>query len=448
MSSRRFKPQPTKQGPDDRAILVGVDLGSRSWPIEESLAELARLADTAGAEVVGTVTQRMDAPNPRTFIGVGKAEDVAELARETEATHIVFDDDLTPSQQANLEDALAGPRVLDRTALILEIFAQHATSREGKLQVELAEMEYALPRLKGLWGHLVAERLGGGRGARFGAGESQLETDRRLTRRRISELKRELKKVDGDRVVQRGARARSGVYRASLVGYTNAGKSTLENMLTDARVLEADMLFATLDATTRQLELPGGRIATLTDTVGFIHKLPHGLVEAFKSTLDETRDVDLLVHVVDASHPDHEAQVKAVDEVLGELEVANKPQVRVYNKIDLLSDDEVARLKRRAPSGVFVSAATGEGLAALLDRISVEAARDSVPMELLVPHTRGDVVRMAHELAEVTSQESEEDGYRLQVRAPRPVVGRFREFEVRSDAPARSRKRKAPKGPR
>ncbi len=398
--------------------------------MEESLAELARLAETAGAEVVTTVTQRMSAPNPRTFIGAGKAEEIAQLARQSEATHVIFDEDLSPSQQANLEDAVAGPRVLDRTALILEIFAQHATSREGKLQVELAEMEYALPRLKGLWGHLVAERLGGGRGARFGAGESQLETDRRLTRRRISELKRELKKVDGDRVVQRKARARSGVFRASLVGYTNAGKSTVENALTRAQVLEADMLFATLDATTRQLELPGGRTATLTDTVGFIHKLPHGLVEAFKSTLDETRDADLLVHVVDASHPDHDAQIAAVDEVLGELGAASKPQVRVYNKIDLLPAAEIDRLRRRAPSAVFVSALTGEGLAALRERVATEAARRSTPMELLVPFTRGDIVTLAHELAEVTSETAEADGWRLHVRATPALEARLAPFIV------------------
>lgn len=430
MGSRRFKPQATGKGREDRAILVGVNLGSRSWPVEESLAELARLAETAGAEVVTTVTQRMSAPNPRTFIGAGKAEEIAQLARQSEATHVIFDEDLSPSQQANLEDAVAGPRVLDRTALILEIFAQHATSREGKLQVELAEMEYALPRLKGLWGHLVAERLGGGRGARFGAGESQLETDRRLTRRRISELKRELKKVDGDRVVQRKARARSGVFRASLVGYTNAGKSTVENALTRAQVLEADMLFATLDATTRQLELPGGRTATLTDTVGFIHKLPHGLVEAFKSTLDETRDADLLVHVVDASHPDHDAQIAAVDEVLGELGAASKPQVRVYNKIDLLPAAEIDRLRRRAPSAVFVSALTGEGLAALRERVATEAARRSTPMELLVPFTRGDIVTLAHELAEVTSETAEADGWRLHVRATPALEARLAPFIV------------------
>ncbi len=436
MGSRRFKPQSTRKSPEDRALLVGVDLGSRSWPVDESLAELARLTETAGAQVVSTVTQRLDSPNPRTFVGAGKADETCRLSHDRDVTHVIFDDDLTPSQQANLEDLVAGPRVLDRTALILEIFAQHATSREGKLQVELAEMEYALPRLKGLWGHLVAERLGGGRGARFGAGESQLETDRRLTRRRISELKRELKKVDHDRVVQRKARARSGVFRVSLVGYTNAGKSTLENALTGAGVLEADMLFATLDATTRQMSLPHGRVVTLTDTVGFIHKLPHGLVEAFKSTLDETRDADLLLHVVDAAHPEHEAQIAAVTEVLGELGVAHTPELRVYNKIDLLPPAELARLKRRAPSGVFVSATTGEGLETLRKRVSAEAARRSTAMELLVPFTRGDLVRLAHEYADVTSEHAEEDGWRLHVRVPKELEARLTPFRVGDGAAA------------
>jgi GTP-binding protein HflX len=402
--------------------------------VEESMAELGRLTYTAGAEVVGAVTQRLESPNPRTFIGAGKAEEVARLAQDTSASHVIFDDDLSPSQQKNLEDLIAGPRVLDRTALIIEIFALHATSREGRLQVELAEMEYALPRLKGLWGHLVAERLGGGRGARFGAGESQLESDRRMTRRRISELK--LKKVDHDRVQQRKSRARSGVFRVSLVGYTNAGKSTLENALTEARVLEADMLFATLDATTRQMLLPRGRIVTLTDTVGFIHKLPHGLVEAFKSTLDETRDADLLLHVVDASHPEHGAQITAVEEVLGELGVATKPQLRVYNKIDLLEPDQLDRLRSRAPSAEFVSAARGTGLDALRDRIGSEASRGSVPMEVLVPFSRGELVRTAHEYADVTSEVAEEGGWRIRMRVPPALVERFAPFG--DDAPGAS----------
>ena len=243
----------------ERAVLVGIDRSrSDGWTLEDDLAELGRLADTAGATVVGTITQRMDRPNPRTFIGAGKAEEVDSVAQAERATVIIFDDDLTPSQQANLEGLLPQVRVIDRTQLILDIFALHAISHEGKLQVELARLEYLLPRLRGMWGHLEAERLGGGKGARFGAGESQLESDRRLTRKRISELKRELKTVARARDIQRTSRARSGVFRIALVGYTNAGKSTLLNALTDAGVLVQDQLFATLDATTRKLE-PSGR---------------------------------------------------------------------------------------------------------------------------------------------------------------------------------------------
>jgi GTPase len=427
VGSRRFKPQPLGQPYEDRAILIGVDLGSRSWPLAESTAELGRLAATAGARIVATVTQRLDSPNPRTFIGAGKAEEIAALVREKDATLVVFDDDLSPSQQANLEDAIPEVKLLDRTALILDIFAEHATSREGKLQVELAQMEYLLPRLRGLWRHL--DPLAGGIGTR-GPGESQLETDRRLARRRITDLKRELKRVSGARDVMRRRRHESGVFRASLVGYTNAGKSTLENALTGAGVLEADMLFATLDATTRQMALPRGRVVTLTDTVGFIHKLPHSLVEAFKSTLDETRDADLLVHVVDASHSEHEAQMVAVAEVLGEVGVATTPELRVYNKIDLVAPEELDRLRRRAPGGVFVSAVTGEGLDALRERIATEAARRSKPMELLVPYDRGDVKSLAHELADVTSEAAEADGWHLHVRVPPALEARLGRFRV------------------
>ena len=274
----------------DRAVLVGMDRGSTDWPLEESLSELERLAQTAGADVVGKLTQKMDRPNPRTFIGKGKAEEVLEMVKELDATLVIFDDDLTPSQQANLENMIPETKIADRTGLILDIFALHATSREGKLQVELAQMEYLLPRLRGLWRHL--DKYAGGGVMTRGPGESQLETDRRLARHRISELKRDLKGVSGERELQRKSRSRSGVYRVALVGYTNAGKSTLLNAITGAGVLQADMLFATLDSTTRRLALPEGREITLTDTVGFIHKLPHGLVEAFKSTLDEVREAD------------------------------------------------------------------------------------------------------------------------------------------------------------
>jgi len=414
---------------EDRAITVGVEWPGRgSWLLEDDLAELGRLADTAGVRVVGTVTQKLDRPNPKTFVGEGKAHEIARVAQENDANLVLVDEDLTPSQQANLGGLLAEVRVMDRTALILEIFAQHATSREGKLQVELAQLEYLLPRLRGMWGHLERDRLGGGRGARFGAGESQLETDRRLARRRIADLKRDLEHVAEVRHTQRTSRARSGVFRVALVGYTNAGKSTLLNTLTDAGVLVEDQLFATLDPTTRRLDLPDGRVATLTDTVGFINKLPHGLVEAFKSTLDEVREADLLMHVVDAAHPNAEAQVAAVRVVLDELGAASKPQLVAYNKADLLDAGDAGRLAA-VPGAVLISAATGRGLEALLERVAVLAARGDVTLTVLVPYERGDLVRTAHEHAHVLSTEHTNDGTLITLAAPPDVAARFTGFE-------------------
>ncbi|MDO8879755.1 MAG: GTPase HflX [Coriobacteriia bacterium] len=418
----------------ERALLVGIDRPrTDGWTLEDDLAELERLVDTAGAVVAGAVTQRMERPNPRTFVGSGKAAEIEALARELSATVIVFDDELSPSQQANLEELLPDIRVIDRTQMILDIFAAHAVSHEGKLQVELARLEYVLPRLRGMWGHLVAERLGGGRGARFGAGESQLETDRRLTRRRISELKRELKVVSRARETQRASRARSGVFRVALVGYTNAGKSTLLNALTDAGVLVQDQLFATLDATTRRLELPDGRAVTLTDTVGFINKLPHGLVEAFKSTLDEVREADLLVHVVDASHPNADAQIQSVRVVLDEIEAAENPQVIAYNKTDLLPSAEVERLAA-LPGAVAIAAAAGTGLDALLERIAVIAAREDRPVTVLVPYDRGDLVRLAHEQTHIIAEEHTGTGTRLTLAANAEVRARFEQFVEESGA--------------
>ena len=414
---------------EDRAIVVGVDWPGRgSWSLEDDLAELRRLADTAGMHVVGTVTQKLDRPNPKTFVGEGKAHEIARVAADNQANLVLVDEDLTPSQQANLSGLLAEVRVLDRTALILDIFAQHAKSREGKLQVELAQLEYLLPRLRGMWGHLERERLGGGRGARFGAGESQLETDRRLARRRIADLKRELEHVSQVRHTQRESRVRSGVFRIALVGYTNAGKSTLLNALTDAGVLVEDQLFATLDPTTRRLDLPDGRTATLTDTVGFINKLPHGLVEAFKSTLDEVREADLLLHVVDAAHPNAEAQVSAVKVVLGDLDAASKPQLIAYNKADLLDGGEAARLAA-LPGAVLISAATGSGLDAVLGRIAALAAQGDRTLTVLVSYERGDLVRTAHEHAHVLSTEHTEHGTLITLVAPADVAARFAGFE-------------------
>lgn len=417
---------------EERAILVGIDRPrSDGWTLEDDLAELTRLVDTAGATVVGTITQRLERPNPRTFIGAGKAEEVHALAIEERATTVIFDDDLTPSQQANLEDLLPDIRVIDRTQLILDIFALHAVSHEGKLQVELARLEYVLPRLRGMWGHLEAERLGGGRGARFGAGESQLETDRRLTRRRIAELRKELKHVARARETQRTARGTSGVFRVALVGYTNAGKSTLLNALTGAGVLAQDQLFATLDATTRRLELPDGRAVTLTDTVGFINKLPHGLVEAFRSTLDEVREADLLLHVVDASHANRDAQMGAVKVVLEEIGAADRPQLVVYNKADLIPTLERSRLEQ-SPGAVVVAAATDEGLGGLLDRIATIAAQTDIPITVTIPYDRGELVQLAHEQGHILAEEHLPEGTRLTVVASEAVRGRLSEFGPKS----------------
>lgn len=438
MTQRRIHPETAQDLLEhrERAVLVGADRGSSDWPVEESLAELARLAETASVEVVATITQRMDRPNPRTFIGAGKVEEVAELAKSLDATAVIFDDELSPRQQVNVEGLLADTRVLDRTALILEIFALHAASREGKLQVELARLEYMLPRLRGMWGHLERERLGGGRGARFGAGESQLETDRRLARHRISELRHELKAVEGERQLQRKRRARAGVFRVALVGYTNSGKSTLLNAMTGAGVLSADMLFATLDSTTRRLELPEGREITLTDTVGFINKLPHGLVEAFKSTLAEVSEADLLLFVTDAGAEQREAQMQAVREVLAEIGAHTKPGVVVLNKADTLDQATRDSLGKRYPDAVFVSAKLGSGVEALVRRIGDEAAHGAVTLDLLVPYTRGDVVRTAHERGQILAETHTDEGTRLRVRVPREIASTLGEFAAENGSSA------------
>jgi GTPase len=410
MSGRTRPPEWERDDTRPRAVLVGVDRGSGEWPVEESLAELERLAYTAGIDVVATATQRLDKANPRTFIGAGKAEEVAGLAQSQEALIVIFDDDLTPRQQANIETLVPEIRILDRTALILEIFAMHAVSREGKLQVELAQLEYLLPRLRGLWGHLERERLGGGRGARFGAGESQLETDRRLARKRIADLKRELKHVAAARETQRKARATSGGYRVALVGYTNAGKSSLLNQLTGAGVLVEDALFATLDPTVRRAETPDGRVYTLSDTVGFVRHLPHQLVEAFRSTLEEVVDADLILHVVDASDRDPEGQLRAVREVLAEIGALEAPELVVVNKTDLADEHTVTRLLRTEPGSVAVSARTGAGMDAL--RASIEGAlpRPAFEIETVIPYQRGDLVSRVFEQGDVLAYEHVADG--------------------------------------
>lgn len=418
----------------DIAILVALDSGNQDWSVEDSLDELERLASTANVVCVGRLTQRLRAPHNRSYIGPGKLDELIELTKATNANLIIFDDELSPRQQTNIENS-AGEniRVTDRTALILDIFAMHATTREGKLQVELATLEYELPRLRGMWSHLEKEKLGGGVGARFGMGESQLETDRRIARRRIAELKRELVKVDSERKIQRQRRGESGVFRIALVGYTNAGKSTLLNALTGADVLAYDKLFATLDSTTRKFSLPSGRRTTLTDTVGFINKLPHGLVAAFKSTLDEVNEADLLLHVVDGSSPMYAEQIGAVQVVLEEIGAHTKPVLTVFNKVDNLDDESIKfQFLAQYPGSIAVSARTREGLDDLLASIETAASKSAPLVTALIPFTRGELVQLAHERATIIEERYTENGTFLTLRLPQQLVAQFEEFVTES----------------
>ncbi|MBK5211907.1 MAG: GTPase HflX [Coriobacteriia bacterium] len=410
-----------------RAVLIAIETSTGgSWSLEESLAELARLVDTAGGDVVGTTSQRLDAPHPATFIGSGKAEEVRQTAVAERADYVIFDDELNPRQQANLEKIFGEDvRVMDRTALILDIFALHAKTREGKLQVELATLEYELPRLRGMWSHLVKEKLGGGVGARFGTGESQLETDRRLARKRIATLKEVLRVVERQRTTQRTRRLNSGIYRVSLVGYTNAGKSTLLNALTGSHVLTYDKLFATLDSTTRQFTLPSGRETTLTDTVGFINKLPHELVAAFQSTLAEVQDADLLLHVVDAGSQFRKELLDAVQVVLQEIDSEKIDALIVWNKSDTLEKGELSKLLERYPGSVAVSALDGSGFEALTGEIERRASESTTLMQVLLPYTRGDLVQFAHEHTSLISESYGEAGTELTLRVPRRYSATF-----------------------
>lgn len=377
----------------DRAILVAADVPGALLPADESLNELAELARTAGAEVVARFTQRLDHPNPATYIGSGKVQEVVEAIREHGANVVIFDDELSPSQQRNLEKAL-GVKVIDRTALILDIFATRAQTREGRLQVELAQHQYLLPRLAGQWSHL--ERMEGAIGTR-GPGETQIETDRRLIRNRIAKIRRDLEEVRTQRELYRRRRARNNVPVVALVGYTNAGKSTLMRALSGADVLAEDKLFATLDPVTRRISLPSGEIVLLTDTVGFIQKLPTQLVAAFRATLEELEDADLLLHVVDISHPNAYQHVQTVEATLRELGVDRKPQLLALNKVDLLrnedgrpvADYDEARaiiLGAGAPprNVAIISAAKRWGLDLLRERIEegLESGFENAELEL------------------------------------------------------------------
>ena len=426
----RFKPFSTAPQPE-RAILVGVDTGRSPWPLEESLAELGRLAETDGAEVVGTMTQRLDAPVPRTFIGSGKTQELVRLVDALDADVVIFDDELTPSQQSNLEKAVKEPRkVIDRTALILDIFGNHAKTREGRLQVQLAQLQYLLPRLRGMWSHLVGEQTRGGIGSRFGQGESQLEVDRRLIRDRIAWLRKELETLEKRRGVQSKARWDAGVYRVALVGYTNAGKSTLLNHLTGSDVYAKDELFATLDPTTRALDLEEGRKITITDTVGFIQKLPTTLVEAFKSTLAEVVAADLILLVVDASDPNAAKEIDAVRHVLKDIGASEKRSVLVFNKMDLLDEAQTHELMTAYPDAVQICALSGMGVRGLLYRIAQEASDGDITCTVLIPYEKGMLMRMVHERCQVISERYEEGGLMATVRASERMAMTLEPYRV------------------
>ena len=417
MPVARFTPESTAPEPE-RAILVGVDFGDSDWSIEDSMAELGRLAETDGAVVVMTMTQRLDKPVPRTFIGKGKTEELVSYVRNLDADVVIFDDELTPSQQANLEKVV-GERVkiIDRTALILDIFGTHATTHEGRLQVQLAQLQYLLPRLRGMWSHLVGEQTRGGIGSRFGQGESQLEVDRRIVRDRISTLRHELSELEKRRGVQSKARWDCGIYRVALVGYTNAGKSTLLNRLTGSDVYVRDELFATLDPTTRALDLEEGRKITVTDTVGFIQKLPTMLVESFKSTLAEVSSADLVLLVVDTSDPNADKEIAAVRSVLADIGADAIPSVLVYNKSDLLDDEGRRLVMTLHPEAQLISATEGTGIRGLLYRIAQEASHGEETCTVLIPFVRGILVKMVHERCQIIRERYTQEGLLATIRA-------------------------------
>jgi GTP-binding protein HflX len=413
----------------EKIVIVGLaQKGETMQDTEASLDELELLVDTAGADVEDRITQKRDSPHPATFVGKGKVDEILEACLMVDADTVVFDVELSPAQQFNLERILKRT-ALDRTGVILDIFAQHATSAEGKAQVELAQLKYRLPRLRG---KKEFSQQAGGIGTR-GPGETQLEVDRRRLVRRIHKLERDLASISARRVNQRKARASSPYKIVSIVGYTNSGKSTLLQRLTGAKVLVADKLFATLDPTTRKTALPGGEQILLTDTVGFVRKLPHQLVEAFKSTLEVVAGADLLVHVVDGAGPDPQAHIDAVRSVLGEIDANKVPELIVYNKADI--SDEVMRLVDKHPGAVGISAHTGEGIDELKAAIAGRLREMSTIYELFVPWARGDALAAVHREGEVLVEVTQDDGMRIQARLEKASAQRLSEFVVKEVTP-------------
>ena len=423
----RFREQLIDRSIREKIVLVGVAMdGTTVEEAEAGLDELALLVDTAGADPQARVIQRRDAPDPTWFIGKGKAEELRETALMVDADTVVFDTELAPKQSRNLEKLL-GRTAIDRTAVILDIFAQNARTAEGKAQVELAQLRYRLPRLRGKGGALSQQ--GAGIGTR-GPGETKLEVDRRRLLDRMHRLESQLKDLSKTRDNQRKGRKRNRQSSVALVGYTNAGKSTLLNRLTEAGVLVEDRLFSTLDPTTRRLSLPGGEVVLLSDTVGFVRNLPHQLVEAFKSTLTEVANADLLVHVVDASSVDPEGNMRAVEIVLEELGANLVPQMVVFNKADVAWPADIDRLLERYHGSVRISAVTGAGIDDFLEELGDRLRSLTSVVELLVPYSRGDVVAAVHREGEVLLEAHEEGGTRLRARLDHAGAGKLAEFVV------------------
>jgi len=427
------------ENPKEKALLIGVSVYQKEQMLSlaDSLEELSLLADTAGVEVVGQITQNLTNPNPKTYIGSGKVEEVKALADEANAEMVIFDNELSPRHQRELEREFGESlRVIDRTALILDIFAQHAQTNEGSLQVELAQYEYRLPRLTKAWTHLARQAGGGGGRAGGvggvglrGPGETQLEVDRRMISRRIAFLKGELEKVRAHRMRHRERRKKSRIPVVALVGYTNAGKSTLLNQLSDAGVYVADQLFATLDPTTRRVGLPNGQTVLFTDTVGFIQKLPTELVAAFRATLEEIADANVLLHVVDITHVNASAQAQSVQETLIEIGAGDIPIITAFNKVDLLKDPEgaVATLDD-FPNTFPISALSGKGLEALLTAVEKELFEKYIELDVEIPYPEGHLLSLFHEYGQVHEVSNGEKGTRMKGLIPRRLLFQFEPF--------------------